>query len=212
MTIGAFLTAQLPARTMSRQCCYLLLYLPNLSWKGRGCASVCVWVKESVGFCWTWRNTPLRSHKGTLSPAGQRHLSSTKETKHDVSALLWYGKKRGESPRLVDTGARASVPSLQLGDWWWSAVSPGAIWPHPLVVAQVAWLARLALLTDSYHKSKWATLTPSFIKKKKKKLMCGFPAGLETVLSSWFPKARYGRRDQEGKKRHWNISRVQGDL
>lgn len=51
MTIAAFLTAQLPVRTTKSQCCYSWLYLPHLSWKGRGyhlymcvhrvCACVC---------------------------------------------------------------------------------------------------------------------------------------------------------------------------
>lgn len=78
--------------------------------------SVCV--RESVGFCWTWRNTPLHSHKGTLSPAGQRHLSRTKETKYDVGVCslleLWYrGGKKGVCQSFTDIRLRKSKLSWE---------------------------------------------------------------------------------------------------
>lgn len=116
MTIAAFLTAQLPARTMSSQCCYFLLYLPKSVLEGAciyECVYECVCVRESVGFCWTWRNTPLHLHKGTLSPAGQRHLSRTKETKYDVGVCslleLWYGGEKRVCVRASPTSGSESL-------------------------------------------------------------------------------------------------------
>lgn len=72
---------------------------------------VCVWERECGVFVGLVGNTPLRSHKGTLSPPGQRHLCRTKETKYDVGVCsrleLWYRKKKRTRRSIRDTDKAA---------------------------------------------------------------------------------------------------------
>lgn len=80
------------------------------------CLCECVW-ERVWGFVGLWKkkkNTPLRSHKGTLSLTGQRHLSRTKETKYDVGVgsllELWYRKSSTDIKRRHQSSAFPSIP------------------------------------------------------------------------------------------------------
>lgn len=99
----------------------------------------CIYIYECM-CVWTQRNTPLRSHKGTLSPPGQRHLIRTKETKYDFGARspleLWYRKNstRGVSGSgKPDTAAHIIPATLHLlhnnyDRYQWKAEE--LIWPR----------------------------------------------------------------------------------
>lgn len=108
MAIAAFLTAQLPARTMSSQCCCFLLYLPNLSWKGRVYMSVYMSVYLSM-WARVWgfvglEETLLCVHtKALCLQQGNDTLAEQKKLDTMLASVPSWS---------YDTGKKTGVPEL----------------------------------------------------------------------------------------------------
>lgn len=106
MAIAAFLTAQLPARTMSSQCCCFLLYLPNLSWKGRVYMSVYMSVYLSVwarvwGFVGLEETLPCAHTKALCLQQGNDTLAEQKKLNTMLASVPSWSYDTGKKNRTI---------------------------------------------------------------------------------------------------------------